>query len=133
MYKLGKLSRKNLIGVNPLLVQMTERAIELTTQDFGIIVGGGLRSAELQYQYFLAGNSKVDGYKIIGTHQTGMAVDLIPWNGKRYVWAYEENFNDIHTAVIQAWNEMNIKEYKLIWGGDWKSFPDTPHYELRKI
>ena len=131
MYQLGKVSKEEISRINPILKKLVEEAIKISTVDFGIIKGGGLRTDEQQYQYYLEGRSKLDGRKVKGSHQLGQAVDLVPYINGAYTWSHPEAFNAIHTAVVLVWNEINTGKYKLIWGSDWSTFKDSPHYELQ--
>lgn len=127
-YKLGSKSKRKLIGVNPDLVDVVFRAIELTTQDFSVIEG--LRSVERQKKLVATGKSKTMNSR----HLTGHAVDLSPYpfNGD----VDEDGILNIHDwdqyypiadAMKQAAEELGVD---IDWGGDWKTFPDGPHYQL---
>lgn len=54
-------------------------------------------------------------------HIEGLAVDFVPVKDGKYWW----------NAPSEVWNEMgNIgKAWGMKWGGDWKGFSDTPHFE----
>ena len=120
-YSLGKRSLENLEGVHPDLVAVVERAIEITEQDFTVIEG--LRSVERQRELLNAGKSTTMNSR----HITGHAVDICPWPVS---WVWPE-FYPIADAMKQAAEELDID---LQWGGDWKSFPDAPHFQLsRKV
>lgn len=55
-------------------------------------------------------------------HIDGLAVDIVPIKGDRVWW----------NAPAAVWERMGKigKENGLKWGGDWKGFPDTPHFEV---
>ena len=55
-FKLSKRSESRLEGVDPGLVSVVKRAIELTRVDFGVIEG--LRTLETQKKYVAAGKSQ---------------------------------------------------------------------------
>lgn len=117
MYKLGNKSRSKLEGVHSDLVAVIERAIEITSQDFS--VGEGLRSIERQRELVKTGKSTTMNSR----HLTGHAVDLFPYP-LSWDWEY---FYPIADAMKQAAKELNVD---MDWGGDWKSFPDGPHFQL---
>lgn len=120
-YTLGKRSVENLSGVHPDMVAVVKRAIELTEQDFTVIEG--LRSVERQRELLNAGKSTTMNSR----HITGHAVDIAPWPIS-WDWEY---FYPIADAMKQAAEELEVD---LEWGGDWKSFPDAPHFQLsRKV
>ena len=120
-YQLGKRSLQNLSGVHPDLVAVVKRAIEITEQDFTVIEG--IRNINRQRELVKTGKSTTMNSR----HLTGHAVDIAPWP---ISWEWEE-FYPIADAMKTAAEELEID---LEWGGDWKSFPDGPHYQLsRKV
>jgi peptidoglycan L-alanyl-D-glutamate endopeptidase CwlK len=120
MYKLGKRSLSRLQGVHPDLIKIVKRAIKLTTVDFTVLEG--LRSPERQRQLYEAGAS----YTLKSRHLTGHAVDLGAWVGDEVRWDWPLYYK-ITAAMKTAAKELKIP---ITWGGDWKSFPDGPHFEL---
>lgn len=119
-YKLGIRSLQNLSGVHPDLVAVVKRAIQITTQDFTVIEG--VRNIERQRQLVDKGASKTMNSR----HITGHAVDMVPWPVD---WNDLERFKVVSEAMKEAAEELNIP---IVWGGDWKSFYDAPHYELNR-
>ncbi len=113
-YYLSKRSKKRLQGVNPKLVAVVERAIELTNQDFTVLEG--LRTRKRQKWL------KRNGYSwtLKSKHLTGRAIDVAPWvikNGKGTIdWNDLEKFHEIFKAMKQASQELGVK---IRWGGDW--------------
>lgn len=117
MYQLGTKSREKLQGVHPDLVAVVEKAIRISEQDFS--VGEGLRSVERQKELFNTGRSKTMNSR----HLTGHAVDLFPYPIS-WDWAH---FYPIADAMKEAAADLGVE---LEWGGDWKGFPDGPHFQL---
>lgn len=118
-YKLGTRSLQNLSGVHPDLVAVVKRAIEITDQDFTVIEG--MRDISRQRQLVKSGASTTMNSR----HLTGHAVDIAPWP---ISWEWAE-FYPIADAMKQAAKELYVN---LEWGGDWKSFPDGPHFQLSR-
>ena len=118
-YKLSFRSRQRLSGVHPDLVAVVNRAIEITEQDFSVIEG--IRNIERQKQLVKNGDSKT----LNSRHLTGHAVDLAPYP-LSWDWEY---FYPIADAMKAAAEELDVA---LEWGGDWKSFPDGPHFQLSR-
>jgi len=118
-YQLGTRSRQRLSGVHPDLVAVVKRAIQITEQDFAVLEG--IRNINRQRDLFKAGKSTTMNSR----HLTGHAVDLAPWP---ISWGWE-GFYPIADAMKQAAEELDID---LEWGGDWKSFPDGPHFQLSR-
>ena len=119
-YKLGKKSLSNLKGVHPDLVKVVKRAIELTECDF--TVTEGLRTKERQAQLLKEKKTTTSNSR----HLTGHAVDLAAWVDGTVSWNWDHYYK-IAEAVKQAAKELNIS---IEWGGEWKSFPDAPHWQL---
>ena len=120
-HTLGKRSLQNLSGVHPDLVAVVKRAIEITEQDFSVIEG--VRNINRQRELYRKGATTT----LNSRHLTGHAVDIAPWPIS-WEWEY---FYPIAEAMKQAAEELEVD---LEWGGDWKSFPDGPHYQLsRKV
>jgi len=118
-YKLGNRSLQNLSGVHPDLVAVVKLAISKTTQDFTVLEG--IRNINRQRELVKAGKSTTMNSR----HLTGHAVDLAPWPIS-WDWEY---FYPIADAMKAAAEELDIN---LEWGGDWKSFPDGPHFQLSR-
>lgn len=120
MFVLGSVSKNNLKGVHPDLVKVVERAISLTTVDFRVIEG--LRSKQRQIELVNKGASKT----LNSRHITGHAVDVVALIGGSVRWDWPL-YDKIAEAFKQASKELNIP---IVWGGDWKTFKDGPHFEL---
>ena len=118
-YKLGNRSKDNLSGVHEDLVAVVEKAIEITEKDFTVIEG--LRDIERQKELVATGKSTT----LNSRHLDGHAVDIAPWP---ISWDWDE-FYPIADAMKQAAKELNVD---LEWGGDWKNFPDAPHWQLSR-
>lgn len=122
-FRLGKRSRDNLVGVHHDLARVVELAIKRSEVDF--IVLEGIRSDARQLQLYNAGASQL---KSGGRHQTGHAVDLGAMVGNKVRWDWPL-YRKIAVAMKSAAAELGVD---LRWGGDWKSFPDGPHFELSR-
>ena len=121
-YKLGTRSLQSLSGVHPDLVAVVKRAITITEQDFTVIEG--IRNINRQRELVKKGASTTMNSR----HITGHAVDMVPWPVD---WNDLERFEIMSEAMKAAAEELDIP---IVWGGDWKSFYDAPHFELdRKV
>jgi peptidoglycan LD-endopeptidase CwlK len=121
-FVLGAKSLKNLNGVHPDLVRVIKRAIQLTPVDFSVIEG--LRTLARQKELVAAGASKTMNSR----HLTGHAVDIAPYVAGKIRWDWPL-FHQIAPAVKQAAMELGIP---IVWGGDWRTFKDGPHFELER-
>lgn len=120
MFILSNRSLSRLEGVHPDLVSVVKEAIRISTVDFAVTEG--LRTVERQKQLLAAGASKTMNSR----HITGHAVDLAPIIGGEIRWDWPP-FHDIAKAMKEAAKQLGVP---IIWGGDWVSFKDGPHFEL---
>ena len=119
--ELSELSLKRLEGVNERLKAVV---IECAARcPFPFNVAEGLRSEEKQLEYYRQGKSQTKK----GKHLTGNAVDLYPLTMDRKAVDWNR-FEDLVALMFQVAKEMDVK---LIWGGNWKTFVDKCHFELR--
>lgn len=119
-YKLGRRSLQRLGGVNNDLVAIVKRAIAISDIDFTVLEG--MRTLERQKTLLASGASTT----LNSRHLTGHAVDLGAWVDGTVSWHWPHYYK-IADAMKQAAEELGIE---LEWGGDWKSFPDGPHFQL---
>lgn len=123
-FRLSARSLSRLEGVHPDLVKVVKRAIEITPVDF--MVTEGLRTRARQVQLVKAGASRT----LNSRHITGHAVDVAAWVAGEVRWDWPL-YPKIAAAFKQAAKELGIP---IVWGGDWKSLRDGPHFELdRKV
>ena len=141
-FKLSQRSLNSLNGVDPNLVKVVKRAIEITEQDF--IVIEGLRTREqmminygkgrtvaqlavhgIPASYAKPKESKVTWLKnpFASNHAKGKAVDIVP---NPVDWDDISKFKKINEAMQAAAKELGVK---ISYGGDWTK-KDYPHWEL---
>ena len=119
-YKLGTRSLQSLSGVHPDMVAVVKLAITITEVDFTVIEG--IRNINRQRELLKAGKSTT----LNSRHITGHAVDMVPWPVD---WNDLERFETMAVAMKTAADSLEIP---IVWGGDWKSFYDAPHFELNR-
>ena len=119
-FAFGERSKKNLTGVHPDLVKVATKALELSQIDF--TVTEGLRTKERQAQLMAAGASKTMNSR----HITGHAIDIAPIIAGEVRWDWPP-FQELSKAFKLAAKELGVP---IVWGGDWVSFKDGPHFEL---
>ena len=140
-FTLSERSVKNLQGVNPSLVNVVKRAIELSSVDFAVIEG--VRTKARQAELVKKGASKTMNSR----HITGHAVDIVPIIGGKISWDFN-HYYPIAKAMATAATELNVR---VRWGGAWSvitgrsgtpqewvktyrsgggRFLDGPHFEL---
>lgn len=109
MHRLSKRSRKNMIGIHPIMGFFIEMTIKESKQDFGILNRGGVRSNQDQADMYAQGRT-TEGSKVTWTldsyHQYGLAGDLVAYNGGRFNWKVK-NYEEIIRAgkfIIQKYD-----------------------------
>lgn len=120
MPRFSAISLNNLKGVHPDLVKVANRAIEITEVDFRVTEG--LRTKARQAVLVSKGASKT----MDSRHITGHAIDVAALIGGVVRWDWPL-YSKIADAFKKAAAELGIK---IVWGGDWRTFKDGPHFEL---
>ena len=132
-FSFGSRSRERLDGVNPVLRQVFEDAIEVTPVDFTIVCGH--RTREAQEEAFATGASKVRYPNSKHNGYPSLAVDFAPWTAGGIDWRDNLAFARIQGILDACAAKRGVK---LRWGGDWdrdgssrdQSFMDIGHVEL---
>ncbi|WP_064608612.1 M15 family metallopeptidase [Streptobacillus moniliformis] len=140
-FKFSKSSYQKMENIHPKLIRLMEKVIANSPYDFKITQG--LRTAEYQNQLYQQGRTvkgsivtNCDGYIKKSNHQAkssgyGHAIDIC---------LYIPNEKDIKklydvsklTAIANVFKKYAIdRGLNVSWGGDWKSFKDYPHFELK--
>ncbi|WP_171884964.1 MULTISPECIES: M15 family metallopeptidase [Serratia] len=125
-YLFSQRSEKNLVGVNPELVAVVRRALELSPVDFSVIEG--LRTKARQQQLVNAGASKTMNSR----HLSGNAVDLLPVGAD---WNDHKCWLPVLVAMRQAGQELGVKlRFGITWTDNPEDRPakflDAPHVEI---
>jgi len=136
MPKFGNTSISRLHTCHPDLIKVLEETIK--HYDFTIIFGS--RSIEEQFELYKKGRQFKEGKWVkIGKTVTNLdgkvkksmhnftpslAVDIAPYP---IDWNNIQRFKELAVVVKQAAKTVGVP---IVWGGDWKSFKDYPHYEL---
>jgi len=115
----SKRSQQHLAEIHIDLYEVVFLARLLSEVPFEIT--DGLRTIEEQRNYFNNGFSKTMRSK----HLDGLAVDVVPIP---VTWE-PEAFYPIAEAMKQA---ADILDTPIVWGGDWRTFKDYPHFELKE-
>ena len=121
-FELDEKSRMKLRSVRPILAGVVELAAKLTDTPF--IVTEGIRTEARQRELVAAGASRTMNSR----HLTGDAVDLAALVGVKVRWDWPL-YSRLAIAMKAAAVDLNVR---LAWGGDWRTFKDGPHFELRR-
>lgn len=119
-YRLSERSLRRLAGVHPRLVALVKEAAALTPVDF--MVTEGLRSPERQAALVRAGASRTRKSR----HLTGHAVDVAALVDGEVRWDWP-----LYPRIAAAFKAAAARQgTPVVWGGDWTSLRDGPHFEL---
>lgn len=119
-FRFSARSRRNLAGLHTDLVGVAEAALARTPIDF--MVTEGLRSRERQAALVRAGASRT----LNSRHLTGHALDVAAWVDGQVRWDWP-----LYPPIAQAFKAAAAdRDVSLIWGGDWPTLRDGPHFEL---
>ena len=130
MYKLSKRSLERLQDVNSLLIAIAVDSIRNSPYDFGIPRHGGKRT-ESEQRLLYEQKPRVtykDGYIKKSYHQSGKAFDIYLYIDGKANWDIDKMEKVARHIQKIAMDRYGIK---LKWGGDWKTFKDYPHFEIR--
>ena len=126
-FKLSTRSLGKLEGVDSTLVDVVERAIELTKVDFGVIYG--MRTLEEQEKLVAAGKSQT----MKSNHLVGRAVDLMAYVDGKGVWELNV-YDDLCDAMKEAAEELGTPvKWGAAWSeGDIRTYPGTAEDAMMK-
>ncbi len=138
MTKLSVRDEQRLIGVHPDLVRLVRKVADSPAPPFMVIEG--VRTLAKQREYFAAGKSKTMNSRHLPKAAAGVAglvshaVDIAPLvdidrDGDLDLSWQAAHFYPIAEAIQTAAKALGIA---IIWGGNWVSFRDMPHFELAR-
>lgn len=147
-FRFSQNSLNRLATVHPDLQRVAKRALELSPIDFVVVQGNrtkdeqarlygkGRTAAQCAAKGVPASYSRPNEAKVTWTlnsnHIGGRAIDVAPYvnggvnwddSGKMGLWP------KLATAFKQAAKELNVA---IVWGGDWTTTKDRPHFELTR-
>jgi len=119
-FRLSERSLKRLEGVHPRLVALVRETSALTPVDF--MVTEGLRTPERQAVLVRAGASRTRKSR----HLTGHAVDVAALVDGQVRWDWP-----LYPRIAAAFKAAAARHgTAIVWGGDWTTLRDGPHFEL---
>lgn len=125
---LGSLNKKALAKFEPFL-QEVEQTME--KQSVIVEVISGLRSYTAQAALYAQGRTKPG--RIVtkarpgsSWHNFGLAIDLGLFKGGKYLDSSEPKLADKLYTIIGS----IAAKHGIEWAGNWKSFTETPHFQI---
>ncbi|MCA1010810.1 peptidoglycan-binding protein [Halobacillus halophilus] len=143
MIEVQKLKERSIRNMGNVQTEVRKRALEFIElaykQRIPVQISSGFRSMEDQARLYGQGRPnyvwKGEKYgkpgKIVtkaqpgqSNHNKGWAIDyfIVSEDGTKALWKVDEKWRQAASIA---------KSLGFSWGGDWKSFPDYPHLELR--
>ena len=118
---LSERSEQRLLGVHIDLCRVVRAA--RVASPFRFEISEGLRSKARQAELVKAGKSQTQNSR----HLTGHAVDIVILNNDGSAnWDFAR-YKAVADIIKKEATRLNVA---VVWGGDWKSFKDGPHFEL---
>ncbi len=117
---------RRLEDLHPLIAERARQLVELAqAEGIEILVTSTLRTFEEQAELFVIGRTKpgdivTNAEPGKSWHNFGLAFDVVPLVNGKAIW--DSPF----------WNRIGElgKQVGLVWGGDFQSFKDKPHFEF---
>lgn len=122
MPTLSKASFDKLSTCHPDLQRVVREAIKYV--DFTVLCGH--RGEAEQTAAFKAGSSKLQWPNSRHNKRPSEAVDLAPYPVD---WRDLGRFHFLAGVIAVVARQLGVD---IAWGGDWATFKDRPHFELRK-
>ena len=151
-YSFGRTSKRRMNGVDATLQLVAAHALANSSVDMSVSWRGGLRTAEQQKELFDAGNSRCDGYDKKSYHQSGKALDIVPYYKGKIDYSATDRFETFAKTMFDTFEDLRSRGFipkntYLHWGGFWSAKDnngdgilshiddklgwDKPHWELR--
>ena len=151
-YSFGRSSLRRGQGVDDSLLRTAVTALSYSDVDMTIPWRGGLRTAEEQQELFDSGTTRCDGTIKKSYHQSGKAIDIVPWYNNKIDYRAADRFESFAKKMFATFEFLQAlgqipKDVYLHWGGFWSARDengdgylhhiddkfgwDQPHWEIR--
>lgn len=135
-YRFSSRSTERLETCHPDLVLLMNEALADPECPSDMSILCGYRGEEEQNAAFESGASQLRYPQSRHNRSPSLAVDMAPYvGGITWDWDY---YNPLAAHIKKVWARLSENgqlsgDYRLQWGGDWTSFQDGPHWELREL
>ena len=127
-------SLRNLSGVHTDLALVIQKAFESIASDSHITfkVTEGVRTMQRQKELYAAKKTKTLKTRHITENnecEQSCAVDVVAIVDGQVSWDF------IHYLTLSKYIKAaaEVLHVPIVWGGDWKSFKDGPHFQLSEV
>jgi len=122
MPKFGEKSLERLATCDERL----QRVMKVVIRHIDISVIWGHRGKEAQNKAYMDGKSRLKFPNSKHNKIPSLAIDVAPYP---IDWNDIERFDDMGRIIMAVADGMNID---LEWGGNWRSFKDYPHFQVKE-
>lgn len=122
----GRRSLKRMEGIDQELKDLLYVVIKQVPFDLTIVAYGGLRTPEEQLHLFNKGATPLDGITRKSKHQSGLAVDVVPYIDGNATW--RKKYTD--ELALYMFAEAAQQDLRIAWGGFFSWGYDGCHYHL---
>ena len=133
-YAFGAKSKARLATAHPVLALLFNRVIVRPDMPTDITITAGHRGKAEQDAAFASRNSKLRWPNSKHNKVPSLAVDAVPIFAGKPTWDWT-HYHPLAAVIKDEWAKMQAEGltegFTLSWGGDWTSFKDGPHWELR--
>ena len=99
---------------------------------YDITIIEGHRTEDRQNQMVAEGKSQLRWPRSRHNSLPSMAVDVAPFVGGSISWSWD-HYNPLADHVKAVWSRLKAEgkvHGTLVWGGDWASLRDGPHFQI---
>lgn len=125
MPRLNSTSMANLKGVDPRLIELAQKAREISPIPFEITEG--LRTKERQAYLVKTGKSKT----MRSYHLRGKAFDFVAKPNGKVSWNLADYKTIVNKALKPAAKALGLTDI-ITYGIEWKTLVDGPHVQIEK-
>ena len=123
-FEWGDRSVRNIQSVRKIIQLLAQKVIGVVPYDLTVLDSGGFRTPEQQNAIFKNGFSKCDGYTFKSYHQSGLAIDFVPYVDGKVTWSNKTALYENAKVILQTWDSEMVASglnggLFLHWGGFW--------------
>ena len=130
-FSFGARSKRNLVGVHPMLSAVARRALEFGVMDFSVISGD--RTQAEQDRLYTQGRTEpgpivtwtMNSRHLIQADGFSHAFDFAVYIGGKLTWE-ERYYDEVGKHMVRVARDLNIP---VTWGGDFRKRKDRPHFQ----
>ncbi len=136
-YLFSRRSLSRLETCHPDLILLMREVIASPDCPCDVTVLCGYRGQEEQDQAFASGNSKLRYPQSRHNRIPSLACDVAPFIAGAVSWSWPDYY-PLADHIKATWTRLQAEgrlsdDYRISWGGDFSTWKDGPHWELRGL